>query len=172
MNLPSMLDKAAGTFPLFARKTSLTLLLAVWPLLSLPSVNWAAADGEKPTGPVHLRVSVDREEITIGDHLRYTFTISAEPGVDVAVPLFHERIGDFDIIDFGREPDQLQAERTILTQWYTLAIFTTGYHMLPAPRQPARGHGRGAAGPRGELAHTGGAADRYSRRQTARRRPL
>ncbi len=134
VNVSSKLYKAAGTFTLFARKTPLVLLLAVWSLLSLPSETWAAADGEKPTGPVHLRVSVDREEITIGDHLRYTLTISAEPGVDVTVPLFHERIGDFDIIDFGREPDQPQAERTILTQWYTLTIFTTGYHMLPAPR--------------------------------------
>jgi len=134
VHVPSKLYRAAGTFTLFARKTPLALLLAVWSLLSLPSETWAAADGEKPTGPVHLRVSVDRDEITIGDHLRYTLTISAEPGVDVAAPLFHERVGDFDIIDFGREPDQPRAERTILTQWYTLTIFTTGYHMLPAPR--------------------------------------
>ena len=134
VNVPSKSYKAAGRFTLFARKTPLTLLIAVWSLLSLPSEPWAAADGEKPTGPVHLRVSVDREEITIGDQLRYTLTISAETGVDVSVPLFHERIGDFDIIDFGREPDQPQAERTILTRWYTLTIFTTGYHMLPAPR--------------------------------------
>ena len=116
------------------REVPLVLLLAVWSLLSLPSETWAAADGEQPTGPVHLRVSVDRDEISIGDHLRYTLTISAETGVDVSVPLFHERIGEFDIIDFGREPDQPQADRTILTQWYTLTIFTTGYHMLPAPR--------------------------------------
>ena len=117
-----------------ARKAPLVLLLAVWPLLSLPAVTRAAADGEKPTGPVHLRTSVDRDEITIGDPLRYTITISAEMGMDVAAPLFRERIGDFDIIDFGRQPDQPQADRTSLTQWYTLTIFTTGYHMLPAPR--------------------------------------
>ena len=134
VNVLSKLYKAAGTFTLFARKTPLALLLAVWSLLSLPSETWATADGEKSTGPVHLQVSVDREEITIGDHLRYTITISTEPDADVAAPLFHERIGDFNIIDFGREPDQPQAERTILTQWYTLTIFTTGYHMLPAPR--------------------------------------
>ena len=134
VNVPAALYNLEGTFTLFARKTPLTLLLAVWSLLSLPSEAWAAVDGERPTGPVHLRVSVDQEEITIGDHLRYTVTISAETDVDVSVPLFHERIGDFDIIDFGREPDQPQAERTILTQWYTLTIFTTGYHMLPAPR--------------------------------------
>ncbi len=132
VNLPSTSDKAAGRCT--ARKIRLVLLLAVWSLLGLPSETWAAADGEKPTGPVHLRVSVDRDEITIGDHLRYTLTISAQTGVDVSVPLFHERIGDFDIIDFGRVPDQPQADRTILTQWYTLTIFTTGYHMLPAPR--------------------------------------
>ena len=120
--------------PRVTQKAPLVLLLAVWSLLSLPSETWAAADAERPAGPVHLRVSVDRDEITIGDHLRYTMTISAETGVDVAVPLFHERVGDFDIIDFGREPDQPQAERTILTQWYTLTIFTTGYQMLPAPR--------------------------------------
>ena len=54
--------------------------------------------------------------------------------MDVSDLLFHERIGDFDIIDFGRQPDQPQAERTTITQWYTLTIFTTGYHMLPAPR--------------------------------------
>lgn len=134
VNVPSKLYKAAGTLTLFTRKTPLALLLAVWALLSLPSATWAAADGEKPTGPAHLQTSVDRDEITIGDHLRYTITISAETGVDVSVPLFHERIGEFDIIDFGREPDQSQVDRTTLTQWYTLTIFTTGYHMLPAPR--------------------------------------
>ena len=122
--------------PCVARKAPLALLLAVWPLLSLPAVTRAAADGGKQTGPVHLQTSVDRDEITIGDHLRYTMTISAETGLDVSVPLFHERIGEFDIIDFGRQPDQLQAQRTIITQWYTLTIFTTGYHMLPALRVP------------------------------------
>ena len=120
--------------PRFDRKTPLALRLIVWSLLSLPSVNWAVTDGEKPTGPVHLHTSVDRDEITIGDQLRYTLTISAETGVDVSVPLFHERIGDFEIIDFGREPDQSEADRTTITQWYTLAIFTTGYRLLPAPR--------------------------------------
>ena len=118
----------------FDRKTPLALRLIVWSLLSLPSVNWAVTDGEKPTGPVHLHTSVDRDEITIGDQLRYTLTISAETGVDVSVPLFHERIGDFEIIDFGREPNRSEADRTTITQWYTLAIFTTGYHLLPAPR--------------------------------------
>lgn len=132
--MPSRLYKAAGTFTLFVRKTPLALLFAVWSLLGLPSETWAAADGEKPTGPIHLQTSVDRDEITVGDHLRYTVTISAETGVDVSVPLFHERIGDFDIIDFGRVPDQPQADRTTITQWYMLTIFTTGYHMLPAPR--------------------------------------
>ena len=122
--------------PRVVPKTLPVLLLAVWPLLSLPAVTRAAADGEQPTGPVHLRTSVDRDEITIGGHLRYTITISAETGVDVAAPLFRERIGEFDIIDFGRQPDQPQADRTSLTQWYTLTIFTTGYHMLPAPRVP------------------------------------
>lgn len=132
--MPSKLYKAAGTFTLFAREVLLALLIAAWPLLNLPSVVRAAMDGEKPTGPVDLQTSVDRDEITIGDHLRYTITISVETGVDVSVPLFHERIGDFDIIDFGRVPDQPQAERTTITQWYTLTIFTTGYHLLPAPR--------------------------------------
>ncbi len=117
-----------------AREVPLALLIAVWLLLSLPSVVRAATDGEKPAGPVHLHTSVDRDEITIGDRLRYTLTISAEMGVDVSVPLFHERIGDFEIIDFGRAPDQLQTERTTVIQWYTLTIFTTGYHLLPAPR--------------------------------------
>ena len=131
--MPSKLYKAAGTFTLFAREVPLALLVAVWLLLSLPSVTWTATDGEKPTGPVHLHTGVDQDEITIGDQLRYTLTISAERGVDVSVPLFHERIGDFEIIDFGRVPDQPQAERTTITQWYTLTIFTTGYHLLPAP---------------------------------------
>lgn len=134
VNVPSKLYKAAGMFTLFAREVPLALLVAVWLLLSLPSVVRAATDGEKPTGPVHLHTGVDQDEITIGDQLRYTLTISAERGVDVSVPLFHERIGDFEIIDFGRVPDQPQAERTTITQWYTLTIFTTGYHLLPAPR--------------------------------------
>jgi len=134
VNVPSTLDKAAGTFTLSAREVPRALLIAGWLLLSLPSVTWTATDGKKPTGPVHLHTSVDQGEITIGDQLRYTMTISAERGVDVSVPLFRERIGDFEIIDFGRVPDQPQAERTTITQWYTLTIFTTGYHLLPAPR--------------------------------------
>ncbi len=115
-------------------KAPLALLLIGCSLLGLPAVGWAVADGEQSTGPVRLQTSVDRDALTLGDHLRYTITINAEAGVDVAAPLFHERIGDFDIIDFGREPDPPQADRTTLTHWYILTIFTTDYHILPAPR--------------------------------------
>ena len=122
--------------PLVALRTPLALLLITWPFLSSPAAALArtASDGEAPLGPVHIQTSVDRTEITIGDYIRYTLTVNTETGVDVAVPLLHARVGDFDIIDFGQEPEQPQAEHTTLTQWYTLTIFTTGYHIVPAPR--------------------------------------
>ena len=122
--------------PLVALKTPLALLLAAWQLLILPAPARTASDGAEPAGPVHIQTNVDRAEITIGDYIRYTIAIGAEAGIDVSVPLLHDRVGDFDIIDFGQEPAQSQAGGTTLTQWYTLTIFTTGYHIVPAPSIP------------------------------------
>ena len=120
--------------------TVITLMkLQVWLLtylLCVPVTSFSQTESNKEDapGPVQILVSVAKDEITIGDHVRYTITVSAETEADVSAPLLHDRVGDFDIIDFGQEPERVQANRTTITQWYTLTIFTTGYHMIPAPK--------------------------------------
>ena len=115
-------------------------VLIVWALFVLPPLTLAQigqSTTDEPESPVAVVVqtSVDHDAITIGDPIRYTVTVTAETNVDVQVPVFSDRLGDFEIIDFGELPsrrDRTTEYRAITARWYTLTIFITGYHIIPA----------------------------------------
>lgn len=113
--------------------------LFVLPPLALPQIGQSTTDEPESPVAVVVQPSVDQVAITIGDPIRYTVTVTAETNVDVQVPVFSDRLGDFDIIDFGElpsRPDRTTEDRAITARWYTLTIFTTGYHIIPAPSVP------------------------------------
>ena len=97
--------------------------------------NIARADVTPTAVPaVTVQASVDRKEITIGDPLRYTVEVSATADTEVLIPLLSGAVGAFTISDFGEVPTRKEHGRVIIGRWYTLTIFETGDHLIPAPK--------------------------------------
>jgi len=90
---------------------------------------------------VHARV--DRNQITIGDPIRYTVEVSAAADTEVLIPVLSGKLGDFSISDFGELPNRKSHGRVIVARWYRLTIFATGDHLIPAPKVQYRTPGEG-----------------------------
>lgn len=104
------------------------LALSVWGA----ALGLATADqAEAPV--VTVRASVDRDEVTIGDPIRYTISVTAPAGVEVEIPLLGEQLGDFAVLDFGDLPPRTENNRVVTSRWFRLTIFQTGHHLLPGP---------------------------------------
>jgi hypothetical protein len=88
----------------------------------------------KATAPVTVKAGVDRNQVTIGDHIRYTVEVSAAAQTEIIVPVYSGKLGDFVVSDFGELPTRQKNGRTITSRWYTLSIFETGDHLIPAPK--------------------------------------
>jgi hypothetical protein len=86
------------------------------------------------TAPVTVKASVDRNQVTIGDPIRYTVEVSAARETEIIVPVYSGKVGDFVVSDFGELPTRQENGRTITSRWYTLSIFETGDHLIPAPK--------------------------------------
>ncbi len=80
-----------------------------------------------------MQAAVDRKEITIGDPIRYTVEVSAAADTEVLIPVLRGAIGAFSITDFGDVPPRKANGRVVVSRWYTLTIFETGDHLIPAP---------------------------------------
>jgi hypothetical protein len=103
---------------------------------------FAAASTPQATAPVTVHASVDHDQITIGDRVRYTVEVSMLPGTEVLVPVLSGAVGDFTISDFGELPRRRENGRVILARWYTLTTFTTGDRAIPAPKVQYRPPGQ------------------------------
>lgn len=116
--------------------------LAVTLLLLLLAGATLAAEEAAPANPapVEVRTRVEPDTTTIGTRFRYTIEVAAGRDVEVVVAQPSEKIGDFDIVDFGVEPAREQGGKTVLTRWYTLVGWKTGHHLVKSPpiqyRQP------------------------------------
>lgn len=86
------------------------------------------------SAPVSVRASVDRKEITIGDPIRYTVEVSAAADTEIVIPVLSGAIGEFTISDFGELPVRKDNGRLTTARWYTITSFTTGDHLIPAPK--------------------------------------
>lgn len=95
----------------------------------------AAAD-PTPTisAPVEVHASIDRKEVGIGDPMRYLVEVSAAADTEVLIPVLSGQLGDFTITDFGDVPTRKENGRIIVTRWYTITSFSTGDHLIPAPK--------------------------------------
>jgi hypothetical protein len=101
----------------------------------------AAADAAPP--PVVITASASPKEVTIGDPIHYVVEIAAAPDTEVVIPVLAGQIGDFAITDFGDLPPRKEKDRVVTTRWYTLTIFDTGDHVIPAPKVQYRVPGEG-----------------------------
>jgi len=104
-------------------------------LLAGLSHGYAADETGADGGPVPLvvRADIDRSVITIGDKVRYTLTVTADPSVEFDMPPFGEEVAGFAILDHGIEEERDRAGRCVATQWYLLDTYTVDtYVIVPA----------------------------------------
>src|SRR5439155_1489968 len=59
--------------------------------------------------------------------------VISAPDAEVFVEQPAERLGDFDIVDFGVEPPARREGKTVLTRWYRLVGYSPGDHVLQSP---------------------------------------
>jgi hypothetical protein len=59
--------------------------------------------------------------------------VSAAADTEVLIPVLSGTLGAFTISDFGEVPPRKENGRVVVGRWYTLTIFETGDHLIPAP---------------------------------------
>jgi hypothetical protein len=106
---------------------------AVW-LLALIALAGGAIAADEPAAPVTVHVRVEPDHPTIGQRFRYLMEVSAQPGVEVVVTQPADRIGDFEIVDFGVDPPVQRDGRTVVSRWWRLVGWTAGDHAIESPR--------------------------------------
>jgi hypothetical protein len=82
---------------------------------------------------VTVRAHVEPERVTIGTRFRYVVEVSTDAGTEVVFAQPAERIGKFDIVDFGIEPAVQQIGKTLVRRWYTLVGYEPGDQVLTSP---------------------------------------
>lgn len=109
-------------------------LLMFFGLLLSVFVSGVSAEEENADDVLALPVTVsavtDKEEITIGDKLRYTVTIEAPEGLELELPEFGENLGGFAVNDFGKKDKAFFGKRKI-EQWYELDTYVSGDYDIP-----------------------------------------
>lgn len=93
--------------------------------------NTAADESGDSAIPVTVRAAVDRSTVSIGDKIRYTIEVEAPKDMEVRLPDFVEKLGDFAVRDFGTKENGFWGNRTVV-QWYILDTYETGAHKIPA----------------------------------------
>lgn len=91
----------------------------------------ASALADEP--PVSVSVRVEPQTVSIGSRFRYLVEVVSNPGAEVFVTQPSERIGDFEIVDFGVDPAVVRDGKTVLTRWYSLVGYSPGEHMVKSP---------------------------------------
>ncbi len=91
--------------------------------------------------PVQLDSQVDLPQVTVGDLIRFTLTVTAVPGVEVELPEPELDLGEFEVL--GQEvagPVEEEGNR-VWTVAYTLALYETGSFEIPPVPVGYRGDG-------------------------------
>lgn len=111
-------------------------------LLMFVAVLWGVVRAED--GPVAVRAWYEPEQLTVGDRFRYFIEVSAAPGVEVVLAQPTEKLGVFDILDFGTEKPVVRDGRTILVRWYQVVGWSPGHHLVRSPPVQYRTESGGA----------------------------
>jgi hypothetical protein len=104
-----------------------------WLLLTLALAAGGVAAADGPAAPVTVHAHVDPDRPTIGQRFRYVMEVAAQPGVEVVVTQPAERIGDFEIVDFGVDPPVQREGRTVVSRWWRLVGWSPGDHTIESP---------------------------------------
>jgi len=91
----------------------------------------AFADDLPP--PVAVHADAEPRTVTVGQRVRYTIEVKVDAGYEVLFAQPTERLGDFDIVDFGDAPAVQKGASTVVTRWFTLVGWEPGHHLIPSP---------------------------------------
>ena len=83
--------------------------------------------------PVDVHARTDPAIVTIGTRFRFTVEVATAPGAEVVLSQPAEKIGDFDIVDFGDTPPATRGGKTVVTRWYALVGYEPGDHLVKSP---------------------------------------
>lgn len=89
--------------------------------------------GAEDAPPLAIKAWSEPDTVTIGQRFRYVVEVATAPDVEVVLAQPTERIGDFEIVDFGTEPTVQRDGRAIVTRWYRLVGYQTGYQLVKSP---------------------------------------
>jgi len=103
-------------------RTLALLLLLAGPVL---------ADDLPP--PVEVHADAEPRTVTVGQRFRYTVEVKVDAGYEVLFAQPTERLGDFDIVDFGDAPAVQKGASTVVTRWFTLVGWEPGHHLVTSP---------------------------------------
>ncbi|MBL7158300.1 MAG: hypothetical protein ISS91_02205 [Candidatus Omnitrophica bacterium] len=104
------------------KKTGLFLLCF---LVLFPGISRSESRTE-----ITAEARVDQESFRIGDSIRYSVKVVANPDLEIEYPAIGKEIGDFEIKDAGRSDKEAKGKRYIET-WYILRTFKTGARTIP-----------------------------------------
>ena len=91
------------------------------------------ASASPAPSPVQVHASVEQVPITIGQRFRYTVEVTAPKDIEIVMAQPTERLGDFEIVDFGNAPAAERDGKTVVTRWFELIGWATGDHLVPSP---------------------------------------
>jgi hypothetical protein len=100
-------------------------------VIALAGAGAVAAD--EPAVPVTVHARVEPDHPTIGQRFRYVMEVAASAGVEVVVTQPADRLGDFEIVDFGIDPAVQRDGRTVVSRWWRLVGWSPGDHTIESP---------------------------------------
>ncbi len=86
-----------------------------------------------PAAPVEIHARAEPDTVTIGTRFRYTVEVATTADAEIVLSQPTERMGDFDIVDFGDTPAARRDGKTIVTRWYTLVGYSVGEQLVKSP---------------------------------------
>jgi hypothetical protein len=103
--------------------------------LGLVLLLWAGAHADEPAlpPPVQVKVQAEPDTVTIGQRFRLSIELQVQPGYEIVFAQPAERLGEFDVVDFGELPRTNRGADTVITRWFTLAGFEVGHKIVQAP---------------------------------------
>jgi hypothetical protein len=106
-------------------RVSLSILVAVGACLL--GFGLAAA-----TDLISVDTEVDRREITIGDRVQYTVTVTADTAILVDSLSVGSSLGAFEIKDYVPRTEEVRGQYRIMTEAWEITTFTTGVYEIPS----------------------------------------
>ena len=112
----------------FYPKNRLRFWVGMLPLLLVSSV---FAQEIPPSLQPAVETSVDRDEITIGDDIVYTVTVTYDPSVTIEASSPGMELGKFEIKDIHVGEPERQGGHMVRTDEYILSTYFTGDYTIP-----------------------------------------